>query len=124
MHEYSIATQIVEIVLQEAAKHNVNKVLEVHIVIGKLTFLGKEQIKFCYETLAKNSILEESKLYIEERDACVKCTACGYEGALEYENNPEYHLSIPAFSCPKCQGLVEITSGRECLIKTIKLAQV
>lgn len=122
MHEYSIATQIVNAVLQEAARHGANKVLEVHIVIGKLTLLGIEQISFCYETLAKGSILEGSKLCIEERDARVKCPACGYEGALEYENNPEYHLSIPTFSCPKCNGIVEIASGRECLIKNIKLA--
>ncbi len=120
MHEYSIALQLVNNLLQEAEKHNANKVLEVHIVIGKLTFLGKEQIKFCYETLARGSILENSQLYIEERDGCIKCIACGYEGSLSYQDDPEYHLSLPAFSCPVCGSAVEIISGRECLIKKIK----
>jgi hydrogenase nickel incorporation protein HypA/HybF len=122
MHEYSIATQIVNAVLQEAARHGANKVLEVHMVIGKLTLLGIEQMCFCYEILTRGSILEGSKLCIEERDARLKCPSCGYEGALEYENNSEYHLLIPTYSCPKCNGIMEITSGKECLIKSIKLA--
>jgi len=121
MHEYSITAEIVNSVMQEAANHTAKKVLEVHLVIGEFNFLGKEQLKFCYEILTKGSILEESKLYIEEQEGKVKCTACGYEGPLGHESDHEEHVHPSEFSCPKCGDKVEVISGRECLVKNIKL---
>ena len=121
MHEFSITTQIVQNVLQEAKKRNAKRVLEVHLVIGKLTFLGIEQVRFAYEVLVKGTIMEESKLFIEESDGVVKCDQCGYEGKIHCEDDPVYHMLIPTLHCPKCRGTVQIVEGRECLIKNIKI---
>ena len=49
MHEFSMTSQIVNCVLEEAKKHNARRVSEVHLVVGKLTFLGLEQVRFAYE---------------------------------------------------------------------------
>lgn len=117
-----MTSQIVKSVLQEAKKHNAKRVYEVHLVIGKLTFLSLEQVKFAYEVLAKNTIIEDSKLHIEEKDGVVKCSNCGYEGNLKYEDNPMYHIPTPTLNCPKCEGVVKIVGGRECTIKSVKLA--
>jgi len=116
-----MTTQIVETVLQEAEKHNAKRVTEVHLVIGKLTFLGLEQVRFSYDVLVKGTILESSKLYIEEKNGVVKCSSCGYEGDFMYEDDPMYHLPTPTLRCPKCGGVVDIVGGRECTIKSIKL---
>ncbi len=116
-----MTSQIVQCALQEAEKNNARKVLEVHLVIGKLTFLGLEQVRFAYETLVKGTVMEDSKLFIEERDGVVKCSNCGYEGDFQYQNDPIYHLSTPTLHCPRCGSLVEIVGGRECLIKSMKL---
>ena len=78
VHEGSITTQIVESVLQEAKKRNAKKVVEVQLVIGKLTFLNPEQVRFWYEVLTKDTIMESSKLKIEESEGIVKCPRCGY----------------------------------------------
>jgi len=121
MHEFSMTTQIVENVLREAEKHNAKKITEVHLVIGKLTFLGAEQIRFSYNILVEGSIMEGSKLYIEEKNGVVKCSSCGYEGDFMYEDNPRYHVPTPTLRCPKCGGIVNIVGGRECTIKSIKL---
>lgn len=121
VHEFSMATQIVETVLQEAEKHNAKKVTEVHLVIGKLTFLGLEQVRFSYDILVKDTIMKGSKLYIEEKNGVVKCSSCGYEGDFMYEDDPMYHLPTPTLHCPKCGGVVDIIGGRECTIKSIKL---
>lgn len=116
-----MTTQIVETVLQEAEKHNAKKVTEVHLAIGKLTFLGLEQVRFSYGVLVKSTIMEGSKLYIEEKNGVVKCSSCGYEGGFMYENNPMYHIPTPTLRCPKCGDAVSIVGGRECTIKSIKL---
>ena len=121
MHEFSVTSQIVESVLKEAKKHNAKKVVEVHLDIGKLTFLGLEQVRFSYEVLSKGTIMEGSKLHIQEKDGVVKCTSCGYEGDFKYEDNPIYHIPTPTLHCPKCGETVEIVAGRECTIRDVKL---
>ena len=121
MHEFSMTTQIVNYVLEEAKKHNAKRVDMVHLIIGKLTFLGLEQVKFAYEMLVKNTIMEGSKLHIEEKDGVVRCSNCGYEGDLKYEDDPVYHVSSPTLNCPKCGDVVNIVGGKECTIKSIKL---
>ncbi|MCS4541891.1 MAG: hydrogenase maturation nickel metallochaperone HypA [Euryarchaeota archaeon] len=121
MHEYSITSQIVENVLQEAKKHDAKKIFEVHLVIGKFTFLGIEQVRFSYEILVKGTIMEGSKLYIEERNGVVKCAGCGYEGTIMYEDDPKYHILFPTLYCPKCRSKVDLIEGKECIIKSVKL---
>lgn len=116
-----MTTQIVNYVLEEAKRHNAKRVNEVHLIIGKLTFLGVEQVKFAYDLLVKNTIMEGSKLRIEEKNGVVKCSNCGYEGGLKYEDDPVYHVPSPTLNCPKCGDVVNIVGGKECTIKSIKL---
>ena len=119
MHEFSVTQQIVRTVLDEAQKHNAKRVTSVHLIIGKLTFLGLEQIRFSYRLLAKGTILERSKLVIEEKEPTVRCPTCGYEGPAKYLDDPAFHFGIPTLTCPKCANQVTIASGRECTIKDI-----
>lgn len=122
MHEGSITTQIVESVLQEAKKRNAKKVIEVQLMIGKLTFLNPEQVRFWYEVLTKDTIMESSKLKIEESEGIVKCPKCGYEGDFRYVDDPALHIPTPTLSCPKCGDVVEIVGGKDCLIKNVKMS--
>ena len=117
-----MTTQIVQSVLEEAKKHNAKRVHEVHLTIGKLTFLGLEQVRFAYEVLVKGTIMEGSRLYIEEKDGVVKCSKCEYEGDFKYQDDPLYHVPTPTLHCPKCGEVVNIVGGRECTIKSVKLA--
>ena len=116
-----MTTQIVENVLREAKEHNAKEVSEVRLVIGKLTFLGLEQVRFSYKVITEGTMMENSKLFIETKDGVVKCGNCGYEGSFNYEDDPMYHVPIPTLQCPKCRSTVDIIGGRECLIKSIKL---
>ena len=121
MHEFSVTSQIVDAILKEAKKHNAKRVMDVYLDIGKLTFLGLEQVRFSYEILVKGTIMEGSKLYIEEKDGTVNCRSCGYEGSFQYEDDPIYHIPTPTLRCPNCGETVEIKGGRECTIRDIKL---
>ncbi len=121
MHEFSMTSQIVNYLLKEAKKHNAKRVDEVHLMIGKLTFLGLEQVQFAYTTLVRNTIMEGSKLHIEEKDGIVQCNACGYTGDIKYEEDPVHHIPTPTLNCPQCGGVVTIVGGKECTIKSIKL---
>lgn len=121
MHEFSMTSNIVKLVLDEAKKREAKKVLEVHLIIGKLTFLAIEQMRFSYNILIKDTIMEESKLKIERRKGMVECDKCGYKGPIRSKEDPVYHLSFPSLACPKCGDTVRIVEGRECVVKTIRL---
>lgn len=121
MHEFSVTSQIVDNILKEAEKHKAKKVVQVNLAIGKLTFLGIEQVRFAYKLLVKGTIAEKSKLIIKEKDGIVKCSKCGYEGDFKYEDNLMYHIPTPTLICPKCENIVNIVGGKECTIESIKL---
>lgn len=121
MHEFWTTTQLVEAVSLEAKSRSAKKVLEVNLVIGKMTFLRADQMKFAYDVLTKNTVLEGSKLNIEESDPDVECEKCGYRGPLDVEEDPAYHFNIPSLSCPKCSTAARIIGGRECTIRSVAI---
>jgi hypothetical protein len=45
MHEFSVMTQIVDLVLDEARKRNASKVEQVDLEVGEFTMLGLEQMR-------------------------------------------------------------------------------
>ena len=122
MHEFSMTSQIVKLALEEAQRRGAKKVLEVRLVIGKLTFLAIEQVRFSYKLLVKNTIMEGSKLHIEQREGTVECDNCGYKGTINSGEDPIYHFSFPTLTCPKCGSTVRIVEGKECIVKGIRLA--
>ena len=123
MHELSMTTQIVETVLAEAKKHGAKKVIEVKLVIGKMTFLGTDQIGFSYKILTEDTILKGSKLTIEEKEGTIECPNCGYKGTVPIKDDPAYHIPVPTLQCPECGRAAKIVEGKECTIKSIKMAK-
>jgi hydrogenase nickel incorporation protein HypA/HybF len=121
VHEFSVTSQVVRSVLEEAEKRKAKKVTEVHLTIGKLTFLGLEQVRFAYEVLTKGTIMNGSTLIIDEQEGVVKCNQCSYEGGFKYEDDPMYHVPVPTLKCPQCGSVVNIVAGKECTIKSIKM---
>ena len=121
MHEFSAVSQMVELVLEEAKRRNAKKVLEVRVSVGKLSFLNPEQLRFAYKVLSEGTILENSKLRIEEKEGVIQCSKCGYKGGISVEDNPYYHLGIPLLRCPKCGGEASIVEGRDFSVKSIRI---
>jgi hydrogenase nickel incorporation protein HypA/HybF len=105
-----------------SAYDNVQKVEEVHLSIGKLTFLGEEQLRFCWGAVtAENPLLRGSDLIVTEEKVLVKCGSCGYEGDIEVKEDPLFHYMIPVFACPKCGSDVDIVKGKGVTVRNVKL---
>ena len=120
MHELSIAASIVESVLQFVGDRRVSKVLRVRLAVGELTCVQAEQLKFCYESVARETVIQDSTLDIEEVPARVKCGHCAYEGAPKYWIDSLADTPIPTLQCPQCGRSAEAAQGHECAIKTIQ----
>jgi hydrogenase nickel incorporation protein HypA/HybF len=121
LHELYVANEIVKIAIREAEKRGAKQVKSVHLVVGKLTHLSKEQLTFCYNLLKKDTILKGSRLIITEQEPKVKCSSCGYLGPIKRIADDELGLWAISLACPKCGGAVEIKEGLECRIKAIKM---
>lgn len=115
-----MASQIVEKILEEAEKHEAKSVDEVVLLVGELTLLNHEQLRFSYNVLVKGTILEGSKLTINPIEAEVMCSECGFHGRPEYSDDLSLHLT-PFFLCPRCGNPVKILRGKELIIKRIRM---
>jgi hydrogenase nickel incorporation protein HypA/HybF len=120
MHEYSIMADIVKAALTSLENYDVENVEVVYLEVGELTFLNPEQMRFCFNVLTENNILATAKLEISELKAVIQCSNCDYKGPLK-ERPSEDHFRIPRISCPECQGEVKLLSGKECIVKSIKM---
>jgi hydrogenase nickel incorporation protein HypA/HybF len=121
MHEFSFATSIVESVLDLANKQGASKVLEVHMRIGKLRALSTEQLSFSYGILAKGTILEGSKLLVEESAGSLRCTRCEYHERFDPVDNLSFHFGMPPLTCPRCRSCLSIEGGDECVITSVRM---
>jgi hydrogenase nickel incorporation protein HypA/HybF len=121
MHEFSIATQILESVLEFAQKHESAEVLKVRLEIGELMCVEAEQLRFCYDSIKVETVLRNSELEIEFAAAVVKCSHCKYQGPPKYWSGVISEASIPTLQCPKCGKAAQAILGHDCAIKSIQL---
>ncbi|KCZ73410.1 hydrogenase nickel insertion protein HypA [Candidatus Methanoperedens nitroreducens] len=120
MHEVSIAGAIIDAVLDAAKKNNAEKVSEVFIEVGELTALYPDQLRFIFETITAGTVAEGAKYDIKVIKPMIKCK-CSYNGPVE--SFEKLHFFMPTIKCPKCgETDVEITAGRECCVKRIKIS--
>ena len=121
MHEFSIASSLVESVLYLANKQGSSRVLEVHLRIGRLRALSVEQVTFSYDILTKGTILEGSKLLVEEAAGSVRCGLCRYEKEFDPRNDPSYHFGVPQLICSHCGGPLTVKGGDDCVITKVRM---
>jgi len=119
MHEFSVMSQMVEGILEEAKRHNASRVEEVVLDLGDFTMLGEEQLRFAYEVLTKDTIMQGSTLSVKHIGGRIKCR-CGFEGAMAPSPDSP-HRVVPMLECPSCKGAAEITEGRECVVRNIRM---
>lgn len=112
MHELSVAYSIVEVVENAAREANVEKVEAVHLRLGLLSGVVKDALLFGYEIAAADTILEGSRLEIEEVPVVVHCPTCDVDVMLE---------DVQLFRCPVCgTRTADVVSGRELEIKSLE----
>jgi len=122
MHEFSIASQMADIVLTEARRRHAKKILEVRVRIGRFSFVNPDQLKFSLETIAETEPLLDGALFtISEEEAIAECIECSYRWEIRSGDNPSYHYSPPLVRCPRCGGISRLIKGRDCIVEGIRI---
>jgi hydrogenase nickel incorporation protein HypA/HybF len=110
---------MVKTVLDVAEKNDATEIIEVTIEVGKLTMLNPEQLKFLLDVLVENTLLEGADINIVELPVELNCNSCEYTGLADMDDSDHY---LAIVKCPECgERNVEITAGRECNVKNIKI---
>jgi hydrogenase nickel incorporation protein HypA/HybF len=120
MHEFSIATEIVEAVLSFAEKNDVQRVLEIRLAVGELACIETGQLRFCFGAITPQTALENCALEIESVAAVVRCPHCAYCGQPKYWDEALAGAAFPTLRCPSCGRTAEAVEGRECAIRSVK----
>ena len=110
MHELGIVRNIVAIV-GEAAKGR--RVRRVSIEVGELSGVMTDAIAFCFEVVARGTLVEGAALEIREIEGRAHCDACGAEFATET-------LFMP---CACGSRLLTRLQGEELNIKSMELEE-
>ncbi|HMU55841.1 MAG TPA: hydrogenase maturation nickel metallochaperone HypA [Nitrospira sp.] len=109
MHELSITRNIVAIVSERA--HGA-KVTRVTLEIGQLSAVVPDAIRFCFDVVAKGTVLEGARLDVVEVPGRGRCRDCGQA--------VELHQVIAR--CPCGSPNLDRLSGEELTIKQMVTA--
>ena len=112
MHEFAIAQSLLEIIEQGALPYGGAKVTGVKLLIGKLSGVLPDALKFAFEAISVGGIAEGASLEIEEVPLRIRCHQCG----------DVFLVDDPFLTCPNCEGTdVEMITGRELEIRGIEI---
>ena len=120
MHELSLASAVVDSVLEFLDAHEVKQILTVRLAVGELSCVEADQLRFCYTAITQETAMENSTLEIESVAAVVECPRCSYRGRPKYWEDALSAAPVPTLECPSCRGAVEPVEGNDCAIKTIQ----
>lgn len=114
MHEMSILSNVMDIVVNHAEKNGAHEVKSVTLVVGELRDVVDELMESCFQFLARDTIAENASLIIEKVPLRAQCENCKLIFPASIRQ-PE------SLICPDCGGTkLHIHSGKEFLIKSIE----
>jgi len=109
MHELAIAQDVVQTVVAETGGA---RVLRVVMVIGKLSAVLPDAVRFCFGFCAEGGPLEGASLEIIEPPGRARCRTCGHE----------FELERPFGRCPCGNTDLDWLSGEELEIRHVEVA--
>jgi hydrogenase nickel incorporation protein HypA/HybF len=109
VHEVSLIRGIVAASLEAADRHAATRVVGVSVVLGELSHISDEAMRFNFEVLSRGTAAEGAEVNITREPGVMACWDCG-------ASNP----AGPRRVCPSCRSVrVEITGGDQCYLESI-----
>ena len=112
MHEMSLAEGIVQLVEDAARADGCSRVKAVWLEIGQLAAVEIEALRFCFDAVTRDSIVEGARLEIIETQGQGWCMKCESNVAVTALYEP----------CPVCGSYqIQVTGGSEMRVKEFEV---
>ena len=112
MHELSVAQSILDNALRHAEEMGFQRILSIHLKIGRLSGIEVESLRFCFEVLSADTMARSADLAVDLLPIRGKCRQCAREFELEEVD----------FFCPGCHNRdIEVVSGTEMLMEKMEV---
>ncbi len=108
MHELAITQSIVEAIV-ERTDHA--RVTAVHVIIGKVSGVVLDAVRFCFELVAVGSPVEGARLEIDEPLGRARCREC----------DRQFEVDGLVVLCACGSADVEVLGGDELLIRAVEM---
>ena len=107
MHELVIVEGILDAVIPEVKKYDVEKILSIRLKIGELSGVVPSCIEEYFGVAARGTIAEGAKIIIEKTPIEIECR--------------EGRITKGTYRCPKCQSAgFRIVSGKEYYVDSVE----
>lgn len=112
MHELSVTESMLGVVLRHAEKNKAREVKRINMVLGEMSSVMEESVRFYFDIIAKDTIAGGAELDFRRTKLVGRCGACGKEfEVVEFD-----------FRCPECDAdNTQIVSGREFQVESIEI---
>ena len=112
MHELSITQNILDLALQKAEEAKAKEIKKINLVIGTMTGVVEDCVRFYFELLSKGTPAEKTTLAFNMVSPRAKCRACG----------KSFELKEDDLTCPFCHSnSLELTAGKELFVESIEV---
>jgi hydrogenase nickel incorporation protein HypA/HybF len=112
MHELSIAQAIIDVADEEVRKAGATRALSVTVLLGELSGVMEDQLRFCFPVVARGTAAEHAELFIETVAGRAWCDRC----------EKEYHMPALVAPCPVCGGFThDVRAGQELLVARLEV---
>lgn len=112
MHELAFTQNILDIALEQAGNHNATKITKINLVIGEMSGIVDDCVRFYFDFISKDTIASDATLCFQKVPLKARCRHCD--------------ITFPAsgfnWTCPGCQGRdIEVVAGREFYVESIEI---
>lgn len=114
MHELPVTESILKVVLAHATKNDVQRVVTIHLQIGRLSDLEDDWMQRYFDYMSRGTLAEGAKLHIERTPIQMKCNACAESYSIESVEK----INGPCPACGQKDGT--LVSGREYYVKNME----
>ena len=112
MHELAITQSMFDLVLEQAGKAGARKVSRINLVIGEMTGVVGDCVRFYFDFISKGTLAEGAALSVETVPLKARCWDCG----------KTYQPGEFDWDCPWCQGnSMEVIAGKELFVESIEV---
>ena len=110
VHETALAAGILRIVREEARRHKVARITDIHLQVGLLSAVEAHSLSACFELLAEGSVAQGAALKITSAHLPARCQSCGHA----------FELASRSFFCPRCRSAdLDFEGGHGCTIQSL-----